>query len=51
MYWNGSEWGYSDAVQWHTTDNVKFSFVVVIGDMNNTAWDFNEVFTVSTTPN
>lgn len=47
---NGSEWSYTDAAVWHATQNVPISFQVNVGDVNNTSWNCNIQFTVSTTP-
>jgi hypothetical protein len=50
MKWNGANWAYTDAMTWRTPEDVNVTFRILVGDMDNTEWQFNQIFTVSTTP-
>lgn len=50
MLWNGTQWSYTEAMKWHMLDEVPITFRIIVGDQNNSAWDCNLSFTVSTTP-
>lgn len=50
MQWNGTAWPYTDYKVWHTTEDVPITFKILVGEVDNTEWDFYQIFTVSTTP-
>jgi hypothetical protein len=50
MLWNSTQWSYTESKAWSTLDEIPITFRIIVGDNNNTAWDTNLIFTVSSTP-